>query len=233
MTAIWKRDTRGFFLSPIGYVFIGAFLAVMNLFFLFGNILNASSDLSDIFSNMMIVLMFLVPLLTMRLLSEEYKSKTDQLLLTAPVSVWEIVLGKFLSAMTVLGFALLSTLPWVVVVAIFGVPAWHAIIGSYIAMIFAGSTFIAMGIFISALTESQVIAAVLSFALFMGIYILNMISSAVSVPFIKSIISWFSIFSRFESFTKGLFSFGDVVYFISYAGVFLFLTTCVVSKRKQ
>lgn len=233
MTAIWKRDTRGFFLSPIGYVFIGAFLAVMNMYFFAGNVLAANSDLSSVFSNMLVVLMFLIPVLTMRLFSEEFKAKTDQLLFTAPVSVGEIVVGKFCSAMTVLFFALVSTLPWIIIVALFGVPAWPSIIGSYVAMICAASTLIAMGLFVSSLTESQIIAAVLSFALFMAIYVLNILSGSITIPVIKTIVSWLSIFSRFNSFTQGFFSFGDIVYFISYTGVFLFFTTQVVSRRRK
>lgn len=233
MTAIWKRDARGFFFSPIGYVFISAFLLIMNLFFFAGNVLSASSDLSPVFSNMLLVLMFLVPILTMRLFSEEYKSRTDQLLLTAPISIWEIVTGKFLAAMTVMAATLLCTLPWVVVILIYGVPAWPSIIGSYVAVFCASACFIAMGLFLSALTESQVIAAVLSFALFMGIWILNTASAAISIDIVKTVIEWFSLFTRYQNFTNGIFALGDIVFFISFAGIFLFFTSQVVSAHRK
>ena len=129
MNAIRKRDLQGFFRSPLGYVYIGAFLAIMNLYFFAICVLSSSSDMGSVFSNMLIVFLFLMPILTMRLFSEEYKQGTDRLLLTAPVSVWEIVFGKFLAAVSVLLVALACTLPWIVIVAIFGTPAWASILG--------------------------------------------------------------------------------------------------------
>ena len=105
MNAIRKRDLQGFFRSPLGYVYIGAFLAVMNLYFFATCVLSSSSDVSSVFSNMLIVFLFLMPILTMRLFSEDYKQGTDRLLLTAPISVWAIVGGKFLAAIGEIGRA--------------------------------------------------------------------------------------------------------------------------------
>lgn len=233
MNAIRNRDTQGFFRSPLGYVYIGAFLAIMNLYFFATCILGSSSDLSSVFSNMLIVFLFLMPILTMRLFSEEYKQGTDRLLLTAPVSVWEIVGGKFLAAVTVLLTALVLTLPWLLIILIFGTPAWATVVGCYAAVICASMVFAAMGMFLSSLTESQLIAAVLSFALFLGLYVADMLSYSLdSGSILGSILSWISIFTRYDTFMSGQFSLGNLVYFLSLTGLFLYFTARVLERRR-
>ena len=233
MNAIRKRDMQGFFRSPLGYVYIGAYLAVMNLYFFATCVLSSSSDVGSVFSNMLIVFLFLMPILTMRLFSEEYKQGTDRLLLTAPVSVWEIVFGKFLAAVSVLLVALACTLPWIVIVAIFGTPAWASILGCYIAVLCAAAVFVAMGMFLSSLTESQLIAAVLSFALFLGLYVADMLSYSLDSSSLPGmLLSWLSIFTRYDSFMSGQFSFGNLIYFLSLTGLFLYLTARVLERRR-
>ncbi|MDD6987343.1 MAG: ABC transporter permease [Butyricicoccus porcorum] len=233
MNAIHKRDLQGFFRSPLGYVYIGAFLAIMNLYFFAICVLSSSSDMGSVFSNMLIVFLFLMPILTMRLFSEEYKQGTDRLLLTAPVSVWEIVFGKFLAAVSVLLVALACTLPWIVIVAIFGTPAWASILGCYIAVLCAAAVFVAMGMFLSSLTESQLIAAVLSFALFLGLYVADMLSYSLDSSSLPGmLLSWLSIFTRYDSFMSGQFSFGNLIYFLSLTGLFLYLTARVLERRR-
>lgn len=233
MNAIRKRDLQGFFRSPLGYVYISAFLAIMNLYFFAICVLSSSSDMGSVFSNMLIVFLFLMPILTMRLFSEEYKQGTDRLLLTAPVSVWEIVFGKFLAAVSVLLVALACTLPWIVIVAIFGTPAWASILGCYIAVLCAAAVFVAMGMFLSSLTESQLIAAVLSFALFLGLYVADMLSYSLDSSSLPGmLLSWLSIFTRYDSFMSGQFSFGNLIYFLSLTGLFLYLTARVLERRR-
>lgn len=233
MNAIRKRDMQGFFRSPLGYVYIGAFAAIMNLYFFATCVLSSSSDLSSAFSNMLIVFLFLMPILTMRLFSEEYKQGTDRLLLTAPVSIWEIVVGKFLATLSILFVALLTTLPWLVVIQIFGTPAWPTIIGCYIAVIFSSMVFAAMGMLLSSLTESQLIAAVLSFALFLGLYVADMLSYSLdSSSIMGTILSWLSIFTRYDTFMSGQFSLGNLIYFVSLTGLFLYFTTRVLERRR-
>ena len=233
MNAIRKRDLQGFFRSPLGYVYIGAFLAIMHLYFFAICVLSSSSDMGSVFSNMLIVFLFLMPILTMRLFSEEYKQGTDRLLLTAPVSVWEIVFGKFLAAVSVLLVALACTLPWIVIVAIFGTPAWASILGCYIAVLCAAAVFVAMGMFLSSLTESQLIAAVLSFALFLGLYVADMLSYSLDSSSLPGmLLSWLSIFTRYDSFMSGQFSFGNLIYFLSLTGLFLYLTARVLERRR-
>ncbi len=234
MNAIRKRDLQGFFRSPLGYVYIGAFLAVMNLYFFATCVLSSSSDMSSVFSNMLIVFLFLMPILTMRLFSEDYKQGTDRLLLTAPISVWAIVGGKFLATLGVLLRALLGTVPWLLIILLFGTPAWPAILGCYIAVICAAAIFAAMGMFLSSLTESQLIAAVLSFALFLGLYVVDMLSYSMgSDGILGSILSWFSIFTRYDTFMSGQFSLGNLIYFLSLTGLFLYLTARVLERRRM
>lgn len=234
MNAIRKRDTQGFFRSPLGYVYIGAFLAIMNLYFFATCILSSSSDVGTVFSNMLIVFLFLMPILTMRLFSEEYKQGTDKLLLTASPNVWGIVGGKFLAVLSVLLFALVCTLPWIIIILLFGTPAWASIIGCYIAVICASAVFASMGMFLSSLTESQLIAAVLSFALFLGLYIADMLSYSLGTDsLLGAVLSWLSIFTRYDSFMSGQFSFGNLIYFLSLTGLFLYLTARVVERRRM
>ena len=234
MNAIRKRDLQGFFRSPLGYVYIGAFLAVMNLYFFATCVLSSSSDVSSVFSNMLIVFLFLMPILTMRLFSEDYKQGTDRLLLTAPISVWAIVGGKFLAAIGVLLRALLGTVPWLLIILLFGTPSWSAMLGCYIAVLCAAAIFAAMGMFLSSLTESQLIAAVLSFALFLGLYVVDMLSYSMGTDsLLGSILNWFSIFTRYDTFMSGQFSLGNLIYFLSLTGLFLYLTARVLERRRM
>ena len=234
MNAIRKRDLQGFFRSPLGYVYIGAFLAVMNLYFFATCVLSSSSDVSSVFSNMLIVFLFLMPILAMRLFSEDYKQGTDRLLLTAPISVWAIVGGNFLAAIGVLLRALLGTVPWLLIILLFGTPSWSAILGCYIAVLCAAAIFAAMGMFLSSLTESQLIAAVLSFALFLGLYVADMLSYSMGTDgLLGSILNWFSIFTRYDTFMSGQFSLGNLIYFLSLTGLFLYLTARVLERRRM
>lgn len=234
MNAIRKRDLQGFFRSPLGYVYAGAFLAIMNLYFFASCILSSSSDVSSVFSNMLIVFLFLMPILTMRLFSEEYKQGTDKLLLTAPVSVWDIVGGKFLAVLGVLLCALLCTVPWLIMIVIFGTPAWGTIISCYIAVIRASAVFASMGMFLSSLTESQLIAAVLSFALFLGLYIADMLRYSLGTDsLLGTLLNWLSIFTRYDTFMSGQFSLGNLIYFLSLTGLFLYLTARVIERRRM
>ena len=234
MIGIIRREIRAYFYSPAGYVFTAIFWLLGAAFFFLYNILAASADVTSLFGNLSYLFMLIVPLLTMRLFSEEYKQGTDKLLLTAPVSVWEIVFGKFFATMGVLLRALACTIPWLIIIAIFGTPSWPTILGCYVAVIFAISIFAAMGLFLSSLTESQLIAAVLSFALFLGLYIVDMLSYSLGTStLLGELLSWLSIFTRYDTFMSGEFSLGNLIYFISLTGLFLYLTARVIERRRM
>ncbi|MCX7614477.1 MAG: ABC transporter permease [Clostridiales bacterium] len=232
MIAIFKRDFKSFFISPIGYILIGGFLFVMNFFFKLYNIDMAYADLSPLFSVIMVVLMFIMPLITMKLFSEEYKMKTDQLILTSPVSVNAVVLGKFLAALSMFGIILAGTLFWPVIITAFGAPDFANIIGNYVAIIFAAASFISIGLFISSLTENQIVSAFLSFAIFLLLYIMGLISQSTSIIWAKTLFDWISLFTRYQDFTRGLFSLQNIVYYLTVSIVFLFLTSRVLEKKR-
>ena len=232
MIAIMKRDLRGFFTSPIGYVFLAVFLLVCNFFFYNYNIRGAASSLSYVFSNMLLTLVFLIPLITMRLMSEEMKQRTDQMLLTAPVRVFDIVVGKYLAAMLVFVIGLACTFTWPLIVTMFGDPAIYEMIGNYVAMLLLISCLVSIGLFISSLTESQIIAAILSFVVLLALYMFSSIASAVDNVVVSAVLNWLSVFSRYSGFTAGVFSLADIVYYFSVTVVFLFLTARVIEKKR-
>ena len=176
--------------------------------------------------------LFLIPLVTMRLMSEEMKQRTDQMLLTAPVRVFDIVLGKYLAAMLVFVIALACTLTWPLIVTMFGSPAIFDIIGNYVAMFLLVGCLVSIGLFISSLTESQIIAAIFSFVAMLALYMFSTIASAVDNVVVSTVLNWLSVFSRYSSFTAGVFSLADIVYYISVTVVFLFLTARVIEKKR-
>ncbi|MDO5547475.1 MAG: ABC transporter permease subunit [Eubacteriales bacterium] len=232
MMSICKHDFQGFFRSPIGYVYLGVFAAIANLVFFASCVLSSSSDLSSPFSFLLTVLLFLTPILTMRLFSEEYRQGTDRLLFTAPVAIWEIVLGKFLAALGVILCCLLLTIPWLIVLIIAGTPAWASIFGCYIAIFCATMVFLSIGLFLSSVTESQLIAAVLSFALFLGLYLIDTLSSA-ATGVLATVLDWFSVFTRYDTFMSAQFSFSNLIYFLSLTALFLFFTARVLERRRH
>jgi len=237
MYAIFKRDFIAYFTSAIGYIYIGAYIFVLNLLFYLNNALGSSSSVSGIFSFMLMVMMFITPILTMRVFSEEFKQKTDQLLLTTPVTTTSVVLGKFLSSMAVFGCLLGFTLMWPVAISIFGEVNLDEVVGNYIGIICLGAAYISMGVFISALTENQVIAAVGSLCLFIALYVLEIVAmmfyNSGALPiFVMRIFLFISIYGRYNDITMGLLSLDSLIFFLSVCAVFLFLTVRVVEKRR-
>ena len=232
MIAVYKRDLRAYFSSPLGYVFVAAFLLVINIYFYITCVYAASSKLENVFQFMTYVMMFVIPILTMRSYSEDYKQKTDQLLLTAPVRLSGIVAGKFLAALTVFLVPLAFTLIFVLVVATFGNPSGYVIFGNYIAIIAVASAYIAIGCFISSLTQNQLVACVASLAAFLALFLFDYMYNLTSSALVKNLVYWFSIFRRYDNFTRGIFSFSDFIYYISIAGLFLFFTVRVLEKKR-
>ncbi|WP_130863387.1 ABC transporter permease [Bacilliculturomica massiliensis] len=232
MKAVWKRDLTAYFNSPVGCVFLFAFATIMNLCFYVFNVLGASSQISNLFSIMLFLLILITPFLTMRLFSEEYKLRTDQLLLTSPTDVWEIVLGKFLAAFCVFALALALTLVWVIVIGLFGVLSPGAVAGNYAAILCAAAAFISVGMLVSSLTENQIIAAVGTLAVFLGLFALSAAAESSLSPVMGTVLSWFSLFARHQRFLLGIFSLSDILYYISFTGVMLFLTSRVLEKKR-
>ena len=228
MFAVYKRDLRAFYTTPIGYVFSGILILIMNLCFYFLNVETSSSNVKPIFYLLLIGLAFLAPILTMRLLSEEKKMKTDQLLFTVPIRMTDIVLGKYLAAMSVFVISLLGTFMIPLILAAYSVSEPWAIFGNYVAIFFAASAFIAIGLFISSFTENQLVSALVTWTVLIGLWLVDNIE----IVAVKTVVSWLSVFSRYSSFTYGLFDLSDIIYYISVAAVFIYLTIRMLDKKR-
>ena len=232
MSAIYKRDLRAYFTSPVGYVFIAAFLFVMNLVFFLMNMLTGENRLTTCYTVMLYAMMILVPILTMRTFSEDYKQKTDQLLLTSPVKPVGIVMGKFLAAYTVFVITLALMLVQVIIIAAMSTPNAAIIIGNYIALLSAAAVYISIGCFVSSLTENQLVANIATLAINVTLFLLDYAYDLVNVGWIKQILYWISIYRRFNTFYVGVFSVADFVYYLCVSAVFLFLTVRVLEKKR-
>lgn len=232
MKAIFKRELRSYFTGGIGVVYCAVFALVMNLLYRIFCLNEYSSDFTVLFLYMLVAMILLIPIMTMRIWSEEKKQKTDQLLLTAPVTTGEIVLGKFFAAMCVFLISVALTLAYPIISSLRGTLQGGIVIGNYIAVILAGAAYIAISQFMSSLTESQIISALLSMLTLSTFFFLNMIFSTTTIDAIANIASFLSIITRFMNFTKGIFSLSDIVYFISLTALFLFFTSRVVEKRR-
>lgn len=232
MTAILGREFSAYFKSPIGYVFIAiSFLFSGFFFWLFA--LNAgSTDTSTVFQAMFYVYMIFVPVLTMRLMADENKQKTDQLLLTAPVGLPRLVMGKFLSAYVVFLMGDLIMLIYGIVLSCFAAVNWALIWGNFLALALIGGVFVSVGVFVSSLTESQMVAAIGSMAANVALALINVIASVIPVKFLSDVVKSISVFDRYLEFTRGMFSLGNVIFFISVMVIFLFLTVRVLEKRR-
>ena len=232
MSAIYKRDLRAFFTSPVGYVFIAAFVFVMNLVFYIMNMLTSQNRLTSCYGIMFYALVVLAPVLTMRTFSEDYKQRTDQLLLTAPVKPVGIVMGKFLAAYTVFVISLLLLLVQVIIISAVSTPNGAIIFGNYIALLSVGAVFIAIGCFVSSLTENQLVANIATLAINVFLFLMDYAYSLIQLTWIKRILYWISIFRRYNTFYVGVFSVADFFFYICAAAVFLFLTVRVLEKKR-
>jgi len=237
MLAVFKRDFIGYFTSAIGYIYIGSYILVLNLMFYLENMLRSSSSLVSLFSFMLLVMMFVTPILTMRVFSEEFKLKTDQALYTLPVKMTSVVIGKFLSSLVVFVLLLVLTLLWPFTISILGNNNTAELVGNYLGILCIGAAYISIGVFISATTENQVIAAVGALGVFIALYILEYVamyffSSGALPVWIMRILLFISIYGRYSEITQGLLSLDSIVFFLSVCAVFLFLTVRRLEKRK-
>ena len=232
MSAILKRELSAYFGSATAYVVMAVFFFFSGLFFNYYCISANSSSLSYVFGNMFYIVLFLIPILTMKTFAEEKKQKTDQALLTAPTSLTEIVLGKFLGAFILYFICCCIFLVYAVVITFFVTPEWSVILCTFLGMLLLGAALIAINVFISVLTESMVIAAVIGMGVGLVISITNYLVSLIPVEWIKNIINKINFLSYYENFTYGILSIVDVVFFLSVTALFLFFTVRVLDKRR-
>jgi ABC-2 type transport system permease protein len=234
MGAVFKRELRTFFTNPIGYVVVAVFFCISGFFFFTFNMAGGSADLSYVYGNLFSVVLLTLPLLTMRLFSEEKRQKSDQALLTAPVSLTGIVMGKFLATVLLYVIGLSITLVYAVVIAFGGaVPDWTMLFGNYIGLALVGGMIIAVGVFVSALTESQVIAAIGTLAISMALMCVDLVGTLfASFKWIAVTAEFLSITSRYSDFALGLIYYDNIFFFLSIQALFIFLTVRVLDKKR-
>ena len=234
MLAIFKREMRSYFTTVIGYAFLVIYLAVGAAIFAFTTLYSMSADVTSYYLYMMIFSAVVLPLLTMKSFSEERKIKTEQLTLTAPVSLISMVLGKFLASMSVFFGALtVSSLSFLFLYPYASVKT-AVLLGNYVALLLVGMTFISIGLFVSSLTENQLSAAVGTIAIilaFLAVGVINVLLP--SSYFLRYIFDFLSIFTRFQAFTNGYFDLSSVVYYLSISAMFLYLTVRVYDRRRH
>ncbi|MBQ7083608.1 MAG: ABC transporter permease, partial [Oscillospiraceae bacterium] len=177
MLAIFKREFNSYFTSPIGYVFIAMFYFISGIFFFLYNLAAASAELRYVYSMLFTCSALLMPILTMRMLSEDKRQKTDQILLTSPVSLTGLLMGKFLAAFLVYVIAVSITLVYALVLSVFVSFNWAVIVSSYVGILLLGAALIAVGMFISSLTESQLVAAIVTVVVDLGLLLVDSLAS--------------------------------------------------------
>lgn len=223
---------QGYFFTPVGYVFMGVFLLLSSLIFYLTIMQTRSSDLLSFIGTMSYLWMLLCPVLTMRLLAEEKQKRTDQLLLTSPVSLPGVVMGKYLAAVTVMGATVLLTGLFAMIVAIYGQVYPGELFVGYLGFVLQGCAFIALDLFISGCTASPVTAAVAAFGANFLVWMLDLLQAAVSIDWVNSLLSFFSLYERSEPFLMGQLSFAGVGYDLSFAAAFLALTLHRLDARR-
>lgn len=232
MLAIYKREMRSYFTTPIGYIFAAIFLCLSAAVFCFTTLYTMSADTSTYFTVMLFAFVILLPLLTMKTFSEERKTRTEQLLLTAPVTITGMVCAKFLAAFTVFfGCTLLSSLNFIILYT-HAEPETATILGSLLALLLVGMAFIAVGLFVSSLCESQLAASVITVAILLLFLVISMANSLIDVAWVRFLLNGVSVFARFGNFTRGIFDVAALFYYLSVTGVFLFLTVRVFDHRR-
>ena len=232
MIAICKREIRSFFNSPVGYVCIAALAALYGYYYYLVMAIGSTSYISAVYQTMFSFSMMIIPIITMKSMSDDQKNKTDQALLTAPVGVTSIVVGKFLAYFFV--FFVASTLGLLPAVAMsfFSSPSWGEIIGNYLGTLLYGGAMVSIGVFISSLTISQIIAAIGTFVVSVFLMYIDTLGGAVSSDAVATVVDWISFNNRYTTFTQGLFSISSTVFFLSVIAVFIFLTARRLESRR-
>jgi len=247
--AIAQKELKSYFASPIAYIVIGLFAllfgyfyAVMLQYFVRAGMnmnpmmgqqsLNINQDmLRPVMQNVTILLLFVLPAMTMRTYSEEKRSGTIELLLTSPVTDWEIILGKFFGALSLYGVMLSVTLVHMAVLFVYGQPEWKPIATTYLGLLLLGGSFLSVGLFISTLTTNQIVAYISTFALFLMLWVISWLGSF-SAGMFTDVTAYLSIIEHFDDFTKGVLDTTHIIYYVSLITLGLFLTAKSVDTER-
>ncbi len=232
MKAIYKREMRAYFTTPLGYIYLGVFLAVAGAVFCYTTLFQMSADVTAYYTTMLYAFVVLLPLLTMKLFSEEKKQRTEQLLLTSPVSLTGMVMGKFLAAFTLFFASHTVSSLYFLILYRYAAVKTAMLFGNYFAVLLAGMCFIAVGVFVSSVTENQLAAAIGTMGILLVFLLLSLLATLFSGYGIRFVFECFSVFSRFGNFTSGIFDIAALIYYLSVTAVFLFFTVRVFDRRR-
>lgn len=245
--AIAGKELKSYFASPIAYIVIGFFTLLFGYFYyalmvfferqsmqMMG--MGAPQNVNDqfirpLFLNVAVVLLFVLPMITMRTYSEEKKSGTIELLLTAPLTDLQIILGKFFGAMGLYVVMLLATLPHMAILFAFGTPEWKPVATGYLGVLLMGGCFVSAGLLISSLTSNQIVAGMSTFAVFLLLWVINWIGNFVG-PTPKAVLDYLSITDHLDDFTRGIIDTKHLVYYLSFILFGLFLTARQVDTER-
>ena len=230
MSAIFWKEVKSYFYSPMAYILIGLFTLLTSIFFL-PNLMYGQGSFNGNLSTMSFFLLVVIPILTMRILAEDRKNGTEVLLITSPVSITSMVIGKYLAVCFVFLVMIVITFIYPIVLLSFGAAFSVELIGAYLGFILLGMTFIAVGVFASSLSENQVVSVIVSYVALLIMWLADSLSTIVGGIGAK-VLSWFSLVSRYGDFSKGILGLSPVVYYLSFIAVFLFLAVRVIEKRR-
>lgn len=260
MLAIYKKEMRSYFINAVGYVYVGVFLALAALLCCYTTLQSNSYSTSSYFQYIIFAMIILIPLLTMRMFAEERKMRTEQMLLTSPVTIFGMVMGKFCAALTLfVGSLVLSCINFIPLYATAASeiaakkaegdwlkgdhigPNTAQIWGSLIGVALIGAAFIAIGLFVSSLTENQLSAAVITIGVLLTMIVINILSQAgsdedgtrlITSYAVRYVLDWFSVLSRFSNFGYGILDWSALIYYVSLTFIFLYLTVRVYERRR-
>jgi ABC-2 type transport system permease protein len=249
IVAIARKELRSYFASPIAYVVIGMFtfifgyfyIAILNYFVQMSMQMGASGAGGPVnvnqqmvrllLQNAAVVILFVLPMITMRTYAEEKRSGTIELLLTSPLTDFQIIVGKFVGAITLYAVMLAVTLIHIGILFLYGNPEWAPIASGYLGLLLLGGCFISVGLLVSSLTRNQIIAGMLTFGLFLVLWVIDWIGS-LGGPTVGKIVSYLSITGHFDDFAKGVIDTTHVVYYLSFITFGLFLTAKAVDSER-
>ncbi len=245
---IAQKELKSYFASPIAYIVIGFFALVFGWFYYVavnfflqaslqmgmpgaGQVNVNTMAIRPLLQNVAVVALFMLPLITMRTYAEEKRSGTIELLLTSPLTDTQIVLGKFLGAVSLYALMLLVTWIHVGILFIYGNPEWKPIVTGYLGLLLMGSSFLSIGLLISSLTRNQIVAGMVTFAVLLLLWTMNWMSESAG-PTMQKVLSALSITERFDDFSKGVVSVSHLVYYVSFISFGLFLTAKSVDSER-
>lgn len=224
MFAVIKKELKSYFCSPIGYIFIGLFLIMFSIFFYIDVFMYQSTNFEYIFYSGATILTFIVPILTMRTIAEERKTGTEQLLLTSPLSITKVVLGKFIAATLMVVITELCTFMYLGILSYFGEPHLTTALVTLLGFLLLAMSYISFGILASSITENQIIAGVIT----IGFFILTWF-----LPEFSDIFTSFSLINAFSKFATGQIDIANTVTYLTFSIACLLLTVIVMQRRKS